>query len=253
MSPTSQASTPTHSPSLSTTFARGATYGDKGGWSLGSSLVFTVPNAISLTRLVTAPGVAYLVACGTPHIALAALATSAFSDVLDGAVAKAYPSQKSTLGSYLDPLADKALVIATGAALAASGTGFAAVDAAFASFAARDVAMVAGGFYVRASTLNWKWSGATEFFRLSEPPRVALGKFSPAADAVEPLAVAKANTALQLVAYAAALATRADPDVVGTLATCMADDSLGVLVATASMTTLASTAGYAMRFSRVFL
>ena len=157
---------------------------------------------------------------------------------MDGAVAKAWPSQRSVLGSYLDPLADKAVIVATGAALAAAGTGDASVDAAFAAFAARDVAMVAGGFYLRASSLGWRWRDATEFFRLVP------GGSSPAAAAVEPFTVAKANTALQLLAYATAIGVRAlDGGVLS--------EPLCAVTATAAATTTLSTALYVRKGAAV--
>ncbi|KAK4345014.1 hypothetical protein RND71_035190 [Anisodus tanguticus] len=59
----------------------------------------------------------------------------------------------------------------------------------------RDVALVGGAVYKRASILEWKWSSWYEFFNLdgARPQKV------------EPLMISKVNTVLQLALVAAAL------------------------------------------------
>jgi CDP-diacylglycerol--glycerol-3-phosphate 3-phosphatidyltransferase len=74
-----------------------------------------VPNALTLGRIVAAPAVIVLLLSGTLVTQLAALVLfilAAISDGLDGAIARKYGIQ-SRLGRFLDPLADKILVLGT--------------------------------------------------------------------------------------------------------------------------------------------
>ena len=82
--------------------------------------------------------------------ALLSLAVLGWSDWLDGHLARRY-RHTSVLGTYLDPLADKALVACTGAALA--GTGLLPAYAA-AAFIARDAFLLSGAAYLRARQLR---------------------------------------------------------------------------------------------------
>lgn len=106
--------------------------------------IYTLSNGISLARLFSAPGIAWLIAseqwqfslaavtlAGVPGFALE-LQGSCFvqlmcgllaglSDLIDGYVAKTF-NQQSVLGSYLDPLADKAVLCACFGALGWNGT-----------------------------------------------------------------------------------------------------------------------------------
>ena len=74
-----------------------------------------VPNALTLARIVAAPAVIALLLAGTLVTQVAALVLfvlGAISDGLDGAIARKYGIQ-SRLGRFLDPLADKVLVLGT--------------------------------------------------------------------------------------------------------------------------------------------
>ncbi|KAK3281247.1 hypothetical protein CYMTET_10950, partial [Cymbomonas tetramitiformis] len=79
----------------------------KRGSAWGRGAVYNVPNAISVGRLVSGPVIALWIVQGEFDAAFAGLAVAAISDWADGFVAKQMNLQ-STLGSYLDPLADKA-------------------------------------------------------------------------------------------------------------------------------------------------
>lgn len=70
----------------------------------------SVPNVITVGRIVGAPGLAYLVVTFQYDYALAGCLVAGASDVLDGYIAKHYPNQSTVLGSYLDPLADKVII-----------------------------------------------------------------------------------------------------------------------------------------------
>ncbi len=86
-----------------------------------SDRVLTVPNLLSLARLLGVPLFLWL-ALG-PHadgLALLVLALSAFTDYLDGKIARRY-GQISRLGQLLDPLADRLYILATVVALALRG------------------------------------------------------------------------------------------------------------------------------------
>jgi cardiolipin synthase (CMP-forming) len=74
-----------------------------------SSRVLTTANQITILRLAFVPVFAIL-AVGRHDVgALAVMAAAAFSDILDGTVARAF-RQVSPLGVALDPIADKVLL-----------------------------------------------------------------------------------------------------------------------------------------------
>jgi cardiolipin synthase len=78
-----------------------------------SSRVFTLPNVLSLLRLLGVPLFLWLML--GPEADLAALAVlmfSGFSDWLDGKLARAW-DQVSRVGQLLDPLADRLYIVAT--------------------------------------------------------------------------------------------------------------------------------------------
>ena len=82
-----------------------------------SDRVVTIPNALSLLRLLGVPLFLFL-ALG-PHAdawALAVLAVGAATDYLDGKIARAF-GQTSRLGQVLDPAADRLYIAATAVAL----------------------------------------------------------------------------------------------------------------------------------------
>ena len=69
--------------------------------------VWTIPNALTASRIVSAPFLGMAIVHGETSKALAILAYAALTDVADGWIARRL-NQQSDLGSYLDPLADKA-------------------------------------------------------------------------------------------------------------------------------------------------
>lgn len=69
----------------------------------------TIPNIITVIRFVLIPIFSALVVYGKFGQALAVFLFAAVSDVLDGVVARRF-QQKSTLGSFLDPIVDKLLL-----------------------------------------------------------------------------------------------------------------------------------------------
>ncbi|WP_102957940.1 CDP-alcohol phosphatidyltransferase family protein [Mangrovicella endophytica] len=71
----------------------------------------TVPNFISIARLLGVPALVWALITGEWQIAFAVFVLCGVSDALDGAIARHF-NQQSMLGRYLDPMADKALLVA---------------------------------------------------------------------------------------------------------------------------------------------
>src|SRR5271154_894448 len=71
--------------------------------------IWTVPNQITLLRLGFLPIVLILIAYDRYHWALLVLVVAGFSDAIDGLLARQL-NQRSSLGAYLDPIADKLLL-----------------------------------------------------------------------------------------------------------------------------------------------
>lgn len=78
--------------------------------------ILTLPNQITILRMVLTP--IFLVAFVTGHArwAFGLFVFAAITDALDGIIARAF-KQKSKLGAYLDPMADKMLLMTGFAAL----------------------------------------------------------------------------------------------------------------------------------------
>ncbi|ODV85613.1 hypothetical protein CANARDRAFT_187093, partial [[Candida] arabinofermentans NRRL YB-2248] len=72
--------------------------------------IYTIPNILTFTRIATTPIIGYLIVKGESNWALGFFVYSAITDFLDGFIARKYNLQ-SVVGSVLDPLADKALMI----------------------------------------------------------------------------------------------------------------------------------------------
>jgi cardiolipin synthase len=74
----------------------------------GGSL--SIPNLITLGRILLVPIVVWAITLGEMRIAFALFLAAGISDAVDGFLAKRF-HMKSELGAYLDPLADKALIV----------------------------------------------------------------------------------------------------------------------------------------------
>ena len=83
-------------------------------------IYFTVPNFISLLRIISIPLIAMLVARHEMVSALVVLALSAVSDGLDGLIARSF-NQVSKIGQILDPIADRLLIFCSILALGIAG------------------------------------------------------------------------------------------------------------------------------------
>ena len=68
--------------------------------------IFTIPNFMSLFRIVLVPFILWIYLRGMYDVAAALVAISAVTDVLDGVIARKY-HMESDLGKVLDPISDK--------------------------------------------------------------------------------------------------------------------------------------------------
>jgi cardiolipin synthase (CMP-forming) len=85
-----------------------------------SSAIRTVPNAVTLVRLLLVPVCAYLLATGRYGWGLVLTAVVGSTDWVDGWLARRY-GQVSRVGQLLDPLADRLLIAAVAIALVVQG------------------------------------------------------------------------------------------------------------------------------------
>ncbi|KAB7790761.1 CDP-alcohol phosphatidyltransferase family protein [Bifidobacterium leontopitheci] len=83
-------------------------------------IYFTIPNLISLLRIISIPIIAWFVADHRMVPALIVLAVSSLTDSLDGIIARAF-NQVSKIGQILDPIADRLLIICSVLALGIAG------------------------------------------------------------------------------------------------------------------------------------
>ncbi|HEY6631713.1 MAG TPA: CDP-alcohol phosphatidyltransferase family protein [Rhizobiaceae bacterium] len=70
----------------------------------------TVANMITVLRLLLVPAVVYCLLSAEWQLAFAGFVVAGISDGVDGFVARQF-NQRSKLGSYLDPMADKLLLV----------------------------------------------------------------------------------------------------------------------------------------------
>lgn len=136
----------------------------------------TIPNIITLLRLVAVPAVVMLLLDHDYGWAFALFVAAGISDGIDGAIARHVPGQASELGRYLDPIADKALLVSIYVSLGAIG----AIPVWLAILVVSRDALIVGGVI-----LSWV---------MTKPVPIV------------PLFVSKANTAAQILYAATVLA-----------------------------------------------
>jgi cardiolipin synthase (CMP-forming) len=128
----------------------------------------SLPNLITIARILMVPVIVWAIGSGAMLFAFVLFLAAGVSDAVDGFLAKRF-GMASAVGAYLDPLADKALIVSIYVAL---GINDALPRWLVILVVSRDIMIVA------AVMLSW----------LMEKPV-----------AVRPLAVSKANTAAQIV------------------------------------------------------
>ena len=141
-------------------------------------ILASLPNLISLGRLVLVPIIVTLIVQPEWGLAFALFVVAGVSDAVDGWLAKRF-DLRTELGSYLDPLADKALLVSIYVSLAIVGVLPSAIAILVVS---RDV-MIVGAVMV-----SWV---------LDKPV------------AIRPLLVSKLNTLAQIAFASAVLAAKA--------------------------------------------
>jgi cardiolipin synthase (CMP-forming) len=80
----------------------------------------SIPNLITLGRIILVPIVVWAITSGEMRIAFLLFLTAGISDAIDGFLAKRF-HMASELGAYLDPLADKALIMSIYVSLGIAG------------------------------------------------------------------------------------------------------------------------------------
>ncbi|HUZ32889.1 MAG TPA: CDP-alcohol phosphatidyltransferase family protein [Xanthobacteraceae bacterium] len=126
-----------------------------------------IPNFITLGRIILVPIVVWAITSGEMRAAFFLFVVAGISDAVDGFLAKRF-HMTSELGAYIDPLADKALIVSIYVAL---GIAAALPISLVILVVSRDIMIIAG-------------------FMLS----LMLGKPMP----IKPLPVSKANTLAQI-------------------------------------------------------
>lgn len=186
-----------------------------------------LPNAISMSRMVAGPLLGWMILNELYFPAFVGLVFAGASDWLDGYVARKMKIN-SVLGSYLDPLADKVLIISVALSMIKSDL---LSSSLVALVVARDCALMGGAFYKRADSMGWEWKDWRDFFNVKNN----------GAEKIEPLFISKVNTVLQLALVGLVLL---QPEI-GT------DDSLTLVTLLSwlvAATTLASWAGYGLLY-----
>ncbi|CAM9727079.1 unnamed protein product [Scytosiphon promiscuus] len=113
-----------------------------------SDRVWTVPNMITMGRIAFCPVLAGLIVTSQHELALAGLLGASLTDWLDGYIARRW-NQKSVLGGFLDPLADKIMVTTVALALGQQGV---IPTALVAVMVGRDALLIAGSLALRYKT-----------------------------------------------------------------------------------------------------
>ncbi|MDQ6994472.1 MAG: CDP-alcohol phosphatidyltransferase family protein [Mariprofundaceae bacterium] len=72
--------------------------------------VLSIPNILTLLRILMTPVIVYMVLSKQAWWAVSLMVIAGITDMLDGAIAR-YFNQRTTVGAYLDPLADKILLV----------------------------------------------------------------------------------------------------------------------------------------------
>ena len=174
-------------------------------WRRAGATLLSIPNLITLGRILLVPVVVWAITAGESKIAFGIFLAAGVSDAVDGFLAKRFGMQ-TELGAYLDPLADKAMIVSIYIALAIAG----AIPLWLVIIVVSRDIMIVG-----AVILSW----------LVDRP-VAL----------KPHIISKANTVAQIVLALLVLATRAFSFDAETL--------LMAAMATVAVLTLLSTAVY---------
>lgn len=112
--------------------------------------IYTFPNLLTTTRLVIAPAVGYFIVKQQIMVALPLFIYCCVTDFVDGFIARKY-NLKTIVGSIIDPMADKLLMISTTTALAVSTYDFPVYLAAL--ILGKDILMGISAIFIRYRSL----------------------------------------------------------------------------------------------------
>ncbi|MCH7865379.1 MAG: CDP-alcohol phosphatidyltransferase family protein [Proteobacteria bacterium] len=170
-----------------------------------------VPNLITLARLFSVPVVVWLILDGDMLVAFWVFLVAALSDAADGIIAKQFDSE-TVFGAFLDPIADKALLVSVYLTLGHQGylETWLVIMVVF-----RDLVIVGGAILFHTVTLSLT---------------------------MQPLLISKVNTFMQLVLAIIVLGMEGFKMVDG-----MAIDIIAYIVV---VTTVWSGVGYVVKWSR---
>ena len=80
----------------------------------------SIPNLITLGRIILVPAVVWAIISGEMLVAFALFLVAGISDAVDGFLAKRF-HMASELGAYLEPIADKSLIVSSYVAPGSAG------------------------------------------------------------------------------------------------------------------------------------
>ncbi|KAG4078028.1 hypothetical protein HA402_002079 [Bradysia odoriphaga] len=152
--------------------------------------VFTIPNLLCVGRGLLAPYLGYVIVQQDYALGMGLLIFAGITDILDGYIARNWPSQASKMGSFLDPMADKLLVGSLVISLTYTNL-FPVWLCGMVLF--RDVFLIGAGFVIRYISL---------------PPPKTFSRYFDVTHAtaqLEPTFISKVNTAVQLITIASSL------------------------------------------------
>ncbi|CAG7660633.1 unnamed protein product [Allacma fusca] len=187
--------------------------------------IYTVPNLLCLGRIGASPFLCYFIITKQFEYTVLLAIVTAFTDWLDGYVARKFPGQASVFGSYLDPLADKISIATLFLSLYYIGL---IPGPLTAIVVARDVGLLSATAYSRYVSL--------------EPPRTVYKffKITRASPQMSPLYISKVNTALQFILVSTILAS--------TVMDFPLDQIINILSWSVAGTTTSSALAYAIEF-----
>jgi cardiolipin synthase len=160
-----------------------------------------IANLVTLLRLLLAPVVIWLLLDGRPGAAFALFVFAGITDAVDGMIAKRF-GQETELGAYLDPVADKVLLVSIFVTLGI----LQALPVWLVLLAVSRDALIVGGVLLS--------------YTLGEPI------------VMNPLQISKANTVVQIGLVAAVLAHMAFAGPLDTLVTQLIDYAVWLTAAT---------------------
>lgn len=190
--------------------------------------IYTVPNILTFTRLVSAPFIGYFVVQGQTTLAVSLFAYSCVTDFVDGYIARKYKLQ-TVVGSVIDPMADKFLMMTLAGTLAVSGS--------IPMYMA--VIILGRDFLLGLSALYYRYISLP-------PPKTFLRYWDfgiPSAE-VHPTTISKYNTFLQMLYLGGTLVNPLVMDSVGAVTAGYLDTGLTVFGYTTAVTTVLSGLSY---------